>query len=873
MFLDALASATATCSVPDVPDGSLLIAVAFNNNVTPAPILDGWAESCPPVSRAGAALTICHKVKAGETEVTFADGTASAVVAFDDFDSSDPIGASLSADGNSGVVTIPGLSLEVTDGSATVISFYGHRNSPGGYPTPAGMVERFEVDGGGSDFLAGSTAEGVSSFAGTTVTAGGSANWASVSLEIKGSGGGTTVPPNEGSVSGALTLTGSVDGSAPAVAPHSGSAEGILTLGGTVEGRARHAGDVAGTLSLTGSAAGSAPAVPLHSGDVSGALRLSGGATGDHPVVGVHRGNVDGTLHIFGGATGDAPTVDHNTGDAAGALRLFGGTQGNQPAITPNSGEVSGTIRLFGGSTGSQPLGDGKGDVSGTLRLFGGATGGHPFAAQIPAISAEALKNRLGTRIFPSFAGRTGEKLLDDDSWITNLGAPWVSHRLQPDIPADVVQFIKDLAAKGVKSVLAIGEPHHTFTTNEWDTMEAILADLAGSVWMVLGQNEVNHARGSETLPADWANIAATNQAELWTRVQALNATLAPEDQILVGSPSLWSGSIPTHDADLTTLAPLIAGNFDVVNWHLYPRGVDPNWNIDHFQTVYQAEYGQMPVICSEAGYFDAVNYTGGAVPVSEATAAVYLLKLWLEYASRGYWVSIFELLDDPDPTLANREDNLGIVETPSLDPATWTAKDAYTLLQSVLSSLSGGHDGSVGALVTAPEPVQTLAVNTDTGTMLFLWRRVDIEQDFAPIAVDPIEVTIQTVTGSDTVLVAGNVETYVLDGEPVAPHQGSVEGTLVLDGTVSGRAPATGERDIEVYAVSPPLSDWATTEPVAAEIPVGPPAPTWAVTTPGSDWSATEPENLSTLTAEEPVLALTASEPTDGWDATEPEL
>ncbi|MCA9327223.1 hypothetical protein KDA14_01720, partial [Candidatus Saccharibacteria bacterium] len=400
------------------------------------------------------------------------------------------------------------------------------------------------------------------------------------------------------------------------------------------------------------------------------------------------------TVTVSGQASGGTGSYVHNWSQTAGPSVTFTGTGASQTFLAPAS-LLGTTVTLEytaddGSNTGSDTI-----DItvlphpywsaqSGTLRPYkpyfaANQTGDLPA---LSTISATTFKSYFGTRIFPSYNGKTGGELVTNHSWLTNLGITWVSHKLTPSIASDsgITTLIQNLSSAGIQSVLTVGEPFTTYTNGEWNTMmNALTGPLAGCVTMVTGQNEVNNVRGGGTLPSDWKEQARDHQIELWNRMTTtVNPTLVGNSHpaILIGNPNLWSGNVTTHDTDLAAFAPMVKNYANAISYHLYPRGGDPTWNLDNFITEYKAAYGSdRPIWCTEAGYFAAANYTGGAKNVTNWAHDIYIRKMWLEYASRGAWVSQFEFLDDPDPTDSLRESNFGLVETPSVAYTSWTAK------------------------------------------------------------------------------------------------------------------------------------------------------------------------------------------------------
>lgn len=301
-------------------------------------------------------------------------------------------------------------------------------------------------------------------------------------------------------------------------------------------------------------------------------------------------------------------------------------------------------------------------------------------AGLMPRMSGP-VSARVAVRVFPTYRTAVYGQ---HDAVLARLGALGVkrmSHKLSPGLSPAAIDFTQRAYRElGIRSWLTVGEPRVPLDTGQWEALEALLSGpLEGMVERCFGWNEPNYGRGGGPLTEEWPQLTAAHQEQLWARVKPLG--------IKVGTPQLWSGSLETHDADLATLAPLIEGTFDHVGWHLYPRGGVGTELIDRFEATYDALLGRFPVVCTEAGYLDAVNYAGGAATVTSAQKTDLVPELVEAYTSRGYAISYFELLDDPDTSSAAREANLGLVECPTTDPASWVDKPAFDALASYLAS------------------------------------------------------------------------------------------------------------------------------------------------------------------------------------------
>lgn len=284
---------------------------------------------------------------------------------------------------------------------------------------------------------------------------------------------------------------------------------------------------------------------------------------------------------------------------------------------------------------------------------------------------------KLAVRVFPQYTSKTYGNHAEVLDILGRLGVKRISGLLTPVMPSDVIQFYKDAYSRyGIKVWFAVGQPGDVLSDSQWANVRGLLSgDFgAGMVEIASGWNEPNHQ-----VAGDWSTLTAQHQQKLWTNVQSVNASTG--QQIKVGTPPLWSGSITEQYSDLTLLAPKIQGAYDTINWHLYPRGktgADLADFLDTQVTKFVQAYGNIDIVNSESGYFTAENYVGGSNPSTEQEQAVQLPALAEAHLQRGISFSYFELLDDPDSTGANREAHFGLVRTPSLNPSTWSDKPAF---------------------------------------------------------------------------------------------------------------------------------------------------------------------------------------------------
>lgn len=339
--------------------GDLMIAKGFDNSATAPSVPSGWTL-ITTASRSGAAQTICFRIfQSGDSGPVWAGVTSNSIISYTGQDPTDAIGAVNSATGTTTTLTMPSVTLEVTDGTSWVVALYGHRQGGGGFNTPTGMTERWDAADGAIGQAGSDTNGGVASFSGGTFTlvGGSSAAWACTAIEIFPAATGD--PPSEGSASGTITWAGSATGQ---MAPQ-GSATGSVSFAGAATGARASLGSASGSVAFSGTATGAR----TPKGAASGTITWAGSATGEAPIEGVNTGSAAGTITWAGTATG----AMQPKGSATGTVAWVGAATGEAPA-TINSGTASGTIAWAGSATGARMS---LGSASATILWTGLAVG------------------------------------------------------------------------------------------------------------------------------------------------------------------------------------------------------------------------------------------------------------------------------------------------------------------------------------------------------------------------------------------------------------------------------------------------------------------------------------------------------------------
>ena len=169
----------------------------------------------------------------------------------------------------------------------------------------------------------------------------------------------------------------------------------------------------------------------------------------------------------------------------------------------------------------------------------------------------------------------------------------------------------------------------------------------------------------------------------------------------------------------------------DFGNMHVYPRGLPPSSAMDYFRSAARHVSRDLPIWCTEGGYFNAMEFRGGANPVPEAVSAAYAPQQILTHVKQGTRRFYrYELLDEPNPTPTDREGTLGMIRT---DNPTWTAKPDFAPVQHLLATMA--DPGRLFAtrplemsLTNRPARLRGMAFAKRDGThVLALWRDVEL--------------------------------------------------------------------------------------------------------------------------------------------------
>lgn len=311
--------------------------------------------------------------------------------------------------------------------------------------------------------------------------------------------------------------------------------------------------------------------------------------------------------------------------------------------------------------------------------------------------TADSFVESVGVVVHTFYSGTPYEDLGTIERRLEELGVHHIRDNLALDEPVEY-RALDALAARGIHSTLIVGSPENGLAGLK-ARLALLESRLLGSVEAIEGPNEYDIS-GSP----DWANELAEYQRALYEEVES-----SPRlSSLPVVGPSLaWLRHAPE--------APDLSEYLDYGNIHSYPGGEPPELNLETWLAAARYMSGPKPVMATESGYHTAINSNDVHPPVSEAAAATYIPRLFLDYFANGIVRTFaYELVDEhPDPGLVEPESDFGLLRNDL------TPKPAFTALANLLSILA-----DPGAEFT-PEPFgYTVSGNREDLRQLLLEKR-----------------------------------------------------------------------------------------------------------------------------------------------------
>lgn len=221
----------------------------------------------------------------------------------------------------------------------------------------------------------------------------------------------------------------------------------------------------------------------------------------------------------------------------------------------------------------------------------------------------------------------------------------------------------------------------------------------------------------------NWTDVDRDFQKEIFSAARGM----AGGRSIQVIGPSLAFASNSAQVGDLT-------GAMDEGNLHPYPAGKIPSVIFPEQVNLEKTICGEEPIIFTESGYHNAINEQHDQPGVSEAAAAKYITRLYLENFAHGIpRTYLYEFMDEaPEPGLKDPQMHWGLIR------ADGSEKPAFVALKNLMDEVRDSREpAALSAVGWSMSPVRNrvhhLLLQKSNGTYdLVLWQEIasyDLQQ------------------------------------------------------------------------------------------------------------------------------------------------
>jgi hypothetical protein len=350
-----------------------------------------------------------------------------------------------------------------------------------------------------------------------------------------------------------------------------------------------------------------------------------------------------------------------------------------------------------------------------------------PGVAAEPARPADAFVDSIGVNVHMNYTDtvyRDGDLLIDK---LATAGIRHVRDGLSWDTEYAYRRY-EQLRSRGIGVTFIMGD-----AVESHDTLEELLTVLRSRVRnaaeAVEGPNEYSYS--GDPL---WSSHLRAYQTRLHSSIKADPALAS----LPVLAPSLITWQDHAELGDMTSA-------LDAGNKHPYPGGDIPEANLTEELSVAARVSGDRPVWVTETGYHNALATESGHRPASEAAAATYIPRMFLENFRRGIPRTFsYELVDLwPDPDGRNQEAHFGMLRNDYSEKPVFRRVANLTAL---LSDPGPAHSASPLDLTIEGGPAdlrRLLLQKRDGSYSLVLWRAARV---WDPVARRPLNVAADDV-------------------------------------------------------------------------------------------------------------------------------
>ncbi len=175
-----------------------------------------------------------------------------------------------------------------------------------------------------------------------------------------------------------------------------------------------------------------------------------------------------------------------------------------------------------------------------------------------------------------------------------------------------------------------------------------------------------------------WSSIARSYQSELFAAAKSMK----DRNPIAIIGPSLASASNSAQVSDLSNL-------MNEGNLHPYPAGQMPSVVFPSQIKLETVICDGKPIVFTETGYHNAVDEQHDQPGISEAAAAKYIPRLFLEDFMRGIpRTYLYEFMDEaPEPGLRDPQMHWGLIRSDGSE------KPAFSALKNLIAELDDSSE------------------------------------------------------------------------------------------------------------------------------------------------------------------------------------
>ncbi|MFZ0746706.1 MAG: hypothetical protein WAM85_20030 [Terracidiphilus sp.] len=225
------------------------------------------------------------------------------------------------------------------------------------------------------------------------------------------------------------------------------------------------------------------------------------------------------------------------------------------------------------------------------------------------------------------------------------------------------------------------------------------------------GPNELDASK-----EGDWPILDRSYQGALFTAARSMKDGVS----VRVIGPSLASASNSSKVGD-------ISNQMDEGNLHPYPAGKTPSIIFPDQINLEKIMCDDKRIVFTESGYHNAINERNDQPGVSEAAAAKYIPRLFLEDFAHGIpRTYLYEFMDEAtDPDLTHPQMHWGLIR------ADGSEKPAFIALKNLIEELNDSTEsrsmkGLAWALNSNDAKIHHLLLEKSNGTFdLIFWQEV----------------------------------------------------------------------------------------------------------------------------------------------------